>query len=172
MSSVIRYEGSMPSRSRSKCRQKRYWRIASSHVPVREMHADQRTVRAFAERLACDTRKTCVERLAEPAGTPQPIAQRVERPQAELPEAFVLDQDEVVVPVGEHVAREQRRGDVADIGEIVVEPPARERLGLVKIDVDVEAETEPLIDRLDDADAAAVEPPENRPQIGGGALVG
>ena len=73
-------------------------------ISFSEVNRDQAPLRAFPQRIVRDRRET---RLDSPVKLPrvgETCAQTLQRAETELPHAFALHEDPVVVPVGEKVA--------------------------------------------------------------------
>jgi hypothetical protein len=85
---------------------------------------------ALPQRLSHERGETHLERLAQPARLRQPLAQHVERPEAELAEVLSLEQDPVVVPIGQEVSAERGWRHIERNGCTRIERAPRERLDL------------------------------------------
>jgi len=131
-----------------------------AEVSFRKMDADERSVGALPERLACKRGYAHLERLAEPSRARQPIAKHVQCAEAELPKLLALHQHPIVVPVGQEIVCESIRRELEDVLGAVAECSARERLCLAQVDLNAGTEAKLLASHLDEIQVAAVQSPK------------
>ena len=88
------------------------------------------------------------------------LTQRVERAQPDLAKPFTLDQEPLVVPVGEEVVGEERIVEVL-LGKLACHAEQTVGLGacLVQIDTDSRREADPRVNDLDERMTAPSEFP-------------
>src|SRR5581483_227877 len=138
-------------------------------VSVGEVHAHEGAMRAFSQRLACDCEQTYLERLRKSALMGEPVAERLERTQAQLAKALAFEDRPVLVPVWKQVGGKQF--DVGLGSRFAAEKRVRRRLHLTEIDHHVAAQAERAAGCVDQPRLDAVDAPERGAEIRSCAFV-
>src|SRR5207247_2398311 len=141
-------------------------------IALCEVDAHDGAMRALAQGLAGDGGKARVERVAEAIRGGEPFAERVERTEPQLSVALALDQDPVLVPVGQEIGAERRGVEVERAVVRAVERTAGRRLRVPQVDLHAGAERKRVALGLDEPMTVAVEPPERGAQAGVGTFLG
>lgn len=141
-------------------------------VPLGQVRFDQPLVGALAQRLGGDCRHARLDRGGEAAGSGQLLAERIERVQPKLAEAFTLDRDPLLVPVGEEVVTEWQ-AVLQTLGpRRAVDQPVGQARRLAEVHRYPRREPKVPTRRLHQWEAGAPQPPEGGTEAGVSAVLG
>lgn len=141
-------------------------------IPLGKVYRDDRAVGALAERLAPEGGEGDFHRVGVPADRDEPLGEHLRGVQAELAEPFTLEEDPVVVPVGQELTATERMPYVVVVDLMRrVTDPARPEDRLSNVNAHGGGQPKAAVRALDDRVAAPADPPERGTQTARGALL-
>jgi hypothetical protein len=140
-------------------------------VVLRQVHFDQSGTRALTQRIHPHRGEGGLSGIAIPAGDCEQSSKRLQSVQAKLPPVLGLEEDPVLIPVGQQLLREgsdcrstEIRGVEGLIGSL--QEAVGEQLCLAEVDLDAARESEVAWIYLHRIANSAVEPRESGAQAG------